>query len=210
MEQNSVSNIALIYGLAGTIFGVVLNKAFDLFSLTRQHRLNLKREFFIKKLATYEKAINYLFTVQNTVQLLTTNFKDILDETKYFDNDTIAKILTLLQKNLSDVSSNSQEAALALNLYIDIDNDIIDSLQFDRFYSIMGEVGLIAQNLQTLRLEYPSVEYGKGNAELDKRIDEQLRRFKGKTDEMDLIAKRLEEKYLKVVAELRSSVKQYD
>jgi hypothetical protein len=210
MENSSASNIAILYGLIGTIFGIVLNKAFDLLSMNKQHRLNIKKEFFIRKITTYEKAVSYLVTVQSIIRHLAANFKDSLDSKKYFDEDVTTKTLQALEKTMSDIASKTQEAALSLGLYIDVDGTLLNPSEVEQFYGLLGEIGLITQSLKLIGSKFPNVQYKTGNVEFDKQVENQLQKLNIKIANMDLVAERISQNYLSVVALLRDKVRHYE
>src|SRR5690242_13105564 len=115
--------IAILGGLVGSSFTIVVTKVFEYFQTSQLHKLSLKKELFIRKLDVFEKTVSYLTIAHTSITNMAVLLKTALNENATFTDEQSKDIFDRLQKNIDQVYQVTQDIAGSIDLYIDLKHD---------------------------------------------------------------------------------------
>ncbi len=146
MDGNTPTSIILISAFIGSASGIVLSKLIEISQAKRQHKLNLQKLVFERKVDVFEKTASFWNNTQSMVQSLNNTFKSVSNPNHYFNDQTTENIINSITKDYSDVTNESKMLTASLTLYIDLPAELYVSPILGKLFQLYGEIGfLIAQ-----------------------------------------------------------------
>ncbi|HSY60330.1 MAG TPA: hypothetical protein VK796_00585 [Cytophaga sp.] len=183
----------IVIGAAGPILTLAITRFFDNKALKKGHVLALSKEFFLRKLLAFEKATAYYTVSHLTIGGMSNMFKIFIKDNVNFDEETSNAMMKKMQENLEKVTTQTQELAMSLPLYTDIqllDSDDSDAL---KYIELLGEIGVITTR-------YKLYGYSK----------EMFEELGGKINALYETSKQLTGKYKIIVQSLRAHLLKYE
>ena len=139
--------IAILGGLIGSGFTILITKVFDYFQTKQTHNLLLKKEFFLRKINVYEKFVSQMNIAHITISNMTILIKLANNENASFTDDQSRDIFSKLNENLQVVNKATQETAGAVDLYIDFNHDDKELEDVEKFWILLGTINQSAQEI---------------------------------------------------------------
>jgi hypothetical protein len=146
MEPNTPTSVILISACIGSASGIVLSKLIEISQAKRQHKLDLQKIFFQKKLEVFEKTTAFWNNAQSVVQSLNMALKSAFNPNHYADEKTSANIMSSISKEYYDISNESKTLTASLTLYTDIPIEFYVSTSFVEYFNIFGEFGQLLES----------------------------------------------------------------
>jgi hypothetical protein len=115
--------IAILGGLVGSSFTIVVTKIFDYFQTKQLHNLSLKKEFFLRKINVFEKTVSYMTFAHTSITNMAVLLKTALNENVTFTDEQTEDIFTRLENNVQQVYQVTQDTSGAIDLYVDLNHD---------------------------------------------------------------------------------------
>lgn len=184
------------------------SRLIDYLFLTKTHDLALKKEFFIKKLNAFEKATTYYTITHSSITAVAKILNIINNDNAALPQNVMDDMLKTINNNLAKVQQATQDTALAIELYTDIDTGNKDEMLFSRYLDILGEIGL---KNHVLELINSSVATGPSQQQyLDEQLDKYLQEVMLLISELVGISSELKKVYTGITKRLRQQIKEYD
>ncbi len=202
--------IAILGGLVGSSFTIIVTKIFEYFQTSQLHKLSLKKEFFLRKINVFEKTVSYLTIAHTSITNMSVLLKTAMNENVTFTNEQNKDIFARLQKNIDQVYQVTQEIAGSIDLYVDLKHDDKEVEDTQRFWELLGTINQLAHDVNfgydllktaTTEEDYRKVEIA---IELnEKALAEKVESFVDFSNSM-------RHKYLSVTSLLREQLKSYE
>lgn len=107
----------------GSIITIVLTKLLDVWQKARDHKHELKKVFFEKKLAAAERAVSLWYSVSSFYSSLSALYEKIPDLEGKAMGPLIESISNAYFTRLNKLTESSSELANAVYLYFDLESD---------------------------------------------------------------------------------------
>jgi hypothetical protein len=139
--------VAILGGLVGSSFTIIVTKIFEYFQSSQLHKLSLKKEFFLRKINVFEKTVSYWTIAHTSITNMAILLKTALNENVTFSNEQTQNIFDSLQKNIDQVYQVTQEIAGSIDLYIDLTHNEkeVEDTQF--FWELLGTINQISHDV---------------------------------------------------------------
>lgn len=202
--------IAILGGLVGSSFTIVVTKVFEYFQASQSHKLSLKKEFFLRKINVFEKTVSYLTIAHTSITNMAVLLKIAMNENVTFTNEQTQDIFDRLQKNIDQVYQVTQEIAGSIDLYVDLKHDDKEVQDTERFWELLGTINQLAHDVNfgydllktaTTNEDYHKIEIA---IELNEKALE-----KNVGDLVDF-SNSMRQKYLRTTSLLREQLKSYE
>lgn len=202
--------ILLILGALLSWIPLLIKEYIELRKAKESHDLALKKEFIQRKFAVFEKATAFYSIAHLSVTSLAIHFKNMIKENVEFEQHVIDGMLTHLQQTLQDIHKKTEEVALSLPLYTDIELTDHDEEFQERFLELLGEIGAISNELQFLNnTRYTDLNASQRNA-FDMQWIIHTRNMEDKIIQLQALSNEIKVKYKNITASLRNDLKKYD
>ena len=202
--------IAILGGLVGSGFTIFVTKIFDYFQAKQTHKLSLKKEFFLRKINVFDKAVSQMTIVQNTITNISILIETALNENASFTNEQSQDIFARLDNNVQTIYKATQETAGSIDLYIDFKRGDEEVEITQQFWETLGTINQLGQDISfgyELLNKATSEEYYKITEAAIEMNEKLLADNVGKlTNISSVIRKRT----LTMVSQLRDELKQYE
>jgi hypothetical protein len=145
------TSIAIIIGLLSSLITLLATKIFDIFISKKQHRYNIEKAFFEKKVSAAEIIVSQLTVLSGAIFHCTLLFER-LKAKDYFSDDTEMEQVVdeNLEKNIASQLKTADNSVFlignSLTLYFDIEED--ESLKFRLSRALHNNMGLIGEKLK--------------------------------------------------------------
>lgn len=202
--------IAILGGLVGSSFTIVVTKIFEYFQTSQAHKLSLKKEFFLRKINVFEKTVSYLTIAHTSITNMSVLLKTAMNENVTFTDEQSKDIFDRLQKNIDQVYQVTQEIAGSIDLYVDLKHDDKEVEDTQTFWELLGTINQLAHDVNfgydllktaTTKEDYRKVEIA---IELnEKALAEKVENFVAFSNSM-------RRKYLNMTSLLREQLKSYE
>ena len=191
-----------IVGAICALSGVFLGKLFDVLTVGKTHTLALKKEYFLKKLNAFEKATTYYTITHTSLKFIANVFNTLNDDDSALPPATVDMMLKRATENLDRVQIATQDSALAIGLYTDLDYSKEDEILYTRYLEILGQIALKTQMLNLLNQS----ENEHDPTLFDKILDEML----ALVAEIIDVSNKLKTLYTGITSQLRIEMRKYD
>ncbi len=210
LHQMDEKYIAILGGLVGSGFTIVVTKIFDYFQTQQLHNLSLKKEFFLRKINVFEKTVSYVTTAHNSITNMAVLLKTALNENTTFTEQQSKDIFERLDKNIQLVYQATQEIAGSIDLYVDLKHDEKEVEDAQKFWELLGMINQLAIEVNygydllptaTNKEEYDKmiIAIGLHTKELEKNVGNLL-----------ALSNAMKKKYLAMISLLREQLKTYE
>ena len=147
------TSIAIITGLSTSLITILATKIFDIFINKKQHRYNIEKAFFEKKVSAAEIIVSQLTVLSGALFHTTLLFERLKNKDYFSDDDEIEQSIDEnLEKNIAKQIKTADNSvfliANSLTLYFDIEED--ESLKFKLSRAIHNNMGLIGEKLNAV------------------------------------------------------------
>ncbi len=202
--------IAILGGLVGSAFTIVVTKIFEYFQTNQLHKLSLKKEFFLRKINVFEKTVSYLTIAHTSITNMAVLLKTALNENVTFTNEQTQDIFNRLQKNIDQVYQVTQEIAGSIDLYVDLKHDDKEVQDTQLFWELLGTINQLAHDVNfgydLLKTATTEEDYHKVKIAIElneKALAENVENLLGFSNSM-------RQKYLSTTTLLREQLKSYE
>lgn len=202
--------IAILGGLVGSSFTIVVTKIFEYFQTSQLHKLSLKKEFFLRKINVFEKTVSYWTTAHTSITNMAALLKTAMNENVTFTNQQTQDIFGRLQKNIDQIYQVTQEIAGSIDLYVDLKHDDKEVQDTQRFWELLGTINQLAHDVNfgydLLKTATTKEDYHK--IEIVIELNE-----KALTENVESLvdfSNSMREKYLSTTSLLRAELKSYE
>jgi hypothetical protein len=179
METNTPTSVILVSAFIGSASGIVISKLIEVFQSKRQHKMELQKMFFQKKLEVFEKTTAFWNNVQSVVQGLDMALKSVLNPNHFFDDKTSENIMASINKEYNDISNEAKTLTASLTLYTDIPTEFYVSRSFVEYFNIFGEFGQLLEASKN-KLITDDIFFVEAENKM-KRMDDLIREISDKT-----------------------------
>lgn len=205
------TNIALLAGLVGSILTVLITKVFDIFQKRLEFRSELRKEYFIKKINSLEKAsIQYSLAI-SAIGNIAKLFAITKENEIFFDDKVLQPFMENLNNQFEKITEATNDIGLAIFNYLDIDqNEFYDFTKVEDTLKLIGNIGYHQNQLLFLA----DLKNRLKNTNSEKEIIEKFN--KEREELIDLsqkLSKQFEEAkeiYYKIQRKIRIELKKYD
>lgn len=139
--------IAILGGLVGSSFTIVVTKFFEYFQTNQLHKLALKKEFFLRKINVYEKTVSYVTIAHTSITNMAVLLKTAMNENVTFTDEQSKDIFTRLEKNIQQVYEATQETAGSIDLYVDLKHDDKEVEDTQHFWELLGIINQLSHDV---------------------------------------------------------------
>jgi len=198
-----------LQGVLATVAGFAISRLFDYLNLGKTHTLALKKEYFMRKLNSFEKATAYYTIGQNSIMVMSHIYNQMTNDDIDFPEPVISRMLQDLNDNLNTVQRATQESALALGLYTDYKFSDEANLLGSRYLDVLGQMTLTAQVLKLIKDQQENA-FPQESARLDRFFDDEMEKLGNLITELAAISDRMKAVHTGVVTHLRGQMRQYE
>jgi len=202
--------IAIIGGIIGSSFTIVVTRVFEYFQTKQLHKLSLKKEFFLRKINVFEKTVSHLTIVHTSITNMSVLLKTAMNEKVTFTEEQSKDIFDRLQKNIDQVYQVTQELAGSIDLYVDLRHDDKEVEDTKFFWELLGTINQLVHdvnfNYDLLKTATTEEEYRKIEIAIElneKTLAEKVENFVDFSNSM-------RHKYLSITSLLRKQLKSYE
>lgn len=202
--------IAILGGLVGSLFTIVVTKIFEYFHTSQLHKLSLKKEFFLRKINVFEKTVSYLNIAHISITNMSVLLKTAMNENVTFSADQNRVVFDRLQKNIDQVYQATQEMAGSIDLYIDLKRDDKEIEDAQLFWELLGTINQLAHDVNfgydLLKAVTTDEEYSKVEIAIELKEKILLKKVETFID----FSKSMRHKYLSMTSQLREQLNSYE
>lgn len=202
--------IAILGGLVGSAFTIIVTKLFDYFQTRQLHTLALKKEFFLRKVSVFEKTVSYVTTAHSSITNMAVLLKTALNENVTFTAEQSKDIFNRLEQYSQKVYEVTQETANSIDLYVDLKHDDKEVEDTQRFWELLGTINQLSHEInfgyELLTVSKTPEDYQK----LEVAINLNTKELERKVESLLELSNRLRKKYLQVTSLLREQLKMYE
>lgn len=200
---------SLLIGAASTLAGVIVTKWLDIFQSSKQHELDLKKEYFNRKLSTFEKSVAQWTTGYIGLQNIASIFNAIIADNSEIDSGTLLEMFSRIDKQIADISAATNEQAGAIGLYTDI-NENNQSLWTNEFMQLLGELTFTGNELQRLQQDINNIQTQQEQILREQNITIQENAMHNKIERLNALSLSIRNIYLAQIRQLRTIIKRYE
>lgn len=202
--------IAILGGLVGSSFTIIVTKVFEYFQASQSHKLSLKKEFFLRKINVFEKTVSYLTIAHTSITNMAVLLKTAMNENVTFTDEQTQDIFGRLQKNIDQVYQVTQEIAGSIDLYVDLKHDDKEVEDTQRFWELLGTINQLAHDVNfgydLLKTATTNEEYTK----IEKAIELNEKVLAENVENLVAFSNSMRQKYLRLTSLLREQLKSYE
>jgi hypothetical protein len=146
--------IGVLGGLVGSILTVVIGKSLEIFQKSKEHKYELEKQFFLKKLYAAEAAVMQYSLFSDALSQL------IVLYNRYDSYDTdIGKqlnenLLDQIDEKIKLANNASLNIANAISLYFDLQSEFSKNQIISSFYDTLNSLGPYSDNVEKTFQQY--------------------------------------------------------
>jgi len=110
--------------LSGSLGTLIIKNIFDIFKSKTEFKRELKKKFFEKKLEAADKAVANLYTLSNSVGILSSSYEMMSDPKRNFSYQVFKAIVESSSKRIEKLSDISMSSINSIYLYTNLDNEL--------------------------------------------------------------------------------------
>ena len=202
--------IAILGGLVGSGFTIVVTKIFDYFQTQQTYKLSLKKEFFNRKINVFEKTVSYITIAHTSITNMTVLLKIALNKNVTFTDEQSKDIFSKLENSIQNVYAVTQESANAIDLYFNLQHNDDEVEQTQTYWELLG---IINQLSLEINYGYDLLLTATNQEDYDKvniAIELNTKMLEHNIDSLITLSNILRKKYLEVTSKLREHLKSYE
>lgn len=201
--------IAILGGLTGSSFTIIVNKVFDYFQTRQLHKQELKKEFFLRKLNVYEKAVSLWTVAHSSISNMAILMKTATNENVSFSDEQSKDIFAKLQKNVNQVYEATQETAYSIGLYVDLKHEDKEIEETYRFWELLGTINQLISDVNYWYDLQESVTNPEDYNKLEVQINLSTEKVKTDVENLFDISNVMRKRLLSFTNTLREEMKSY-
>lgn len=205
-------NDVILGGAIATISSVltlIITKTLEYFQQKQEHIFYLKKEFFLKKINSYEKAVIYWNSISSSLLNLSTLISTLFKEGVSFSDDNYNFIVSDITKRVESISQSTIEMSASVDLYFDTtkikSNNIVE-----RFYTVQGEIQSIVNDINYGKRLFEKEHDNTIKRNIQMNINEDKAELEDKVEELRLLAVEIYEYYSFLINILRAEMSVYN
>lgn len=201
--------LTLIIGSAISIITLIVKAKADYYTLIATQEFSLRKEYFIKKLNAFEKATSYYSIAHMSITSMSMIMQTSIKVNVEFDPKVLENMLGSVQNNMIEVLKLTQDSALALPLYTDMELNDADEALAEQYTQLLGEINSHVNVVDFLKKEIDnSTKIINPRAQqIVSEIAEERKQIGEKIAQLYEISKELKEKNKELIAALRGQLK---
>lgn len=202
--------IAILGGLVGSLFTIVVTKLFEYLQTSQLHKLSLKKEFFLRKINVFEKTVSYLTIAHTSITNMSVLLKTAMNENVSFTEEQNKNIFNRLQQNIDQVYQVTQDIAGSIDLYVDLKHDDREVEDNQLFWELLGTINQLAHdvNFGYDLLQTATTEEDYRRIEITIESNEKV--LAEKVEKFVEFSASLRQRYLGLTSLLREQLKSYE
>src|SRR5690625_7256892 len=140
--------IGIFGGLIGSVLTVVIGKSLEILQKSKEHKYELEKQFFVKKLSAAEAAVMQYSLLSDALSQL------IILYSRYaaYETDVGKQLNENLLKQINEKIALSNNASFnianALGLYFDLDYYFSNTHILSNFYDTLNSLGPYSKNVE--------------------------------------------------------------
>ncbi len=202
--------IAILGGLVGSSFTILVTKIFEYFQTRQLHKLFLKKEFFLRKINVFKKTVSYLTIAHTSITNMSVLLKTAMNENVTFTDEQNKDIFDRLQKQIDQVYHVTQEIAGSIDPYLDLKHDDKEVEDTQLFWELLGTINQLAHDVN---FGYDLLKTARTNEEYRKieiAIELNENALAEKVENFVAFSNSMRRKYLSMTSLLREQLKSHD
>ncbi|MFP4370588.1 MAG: hypothetical protein ACLFQ4_00005 [Halanaerobium sp.] len=121
---------SLLGGLIGSIITIIATKIFDMIKMNFEHKNNLKRIYFEKKINAAELAVAKFYSISSNIKGMSTLFEIASENNlEFLDSQIFQHSFKNLSEEISKLDDVTNSLTNSIFLYIDIDDNSAKKLK---------------------------------------------------------------------------------
>lgn len=202
--------IAILGGLIGSLFTIVVTKVFDYFQTKQLHTLSLKKEFFLRKINVFEKTVSYVTIAHSSMTNMAVLVKIALNENVLITEEQNKDIFAKLQKNIQEIYQATQEAAHSIDLYVDLKHNDKEVEDTQKFWELLGTINQLAYEVNYGYDLIPTATTEDDIQKLNVAINLHKKELEKNVEDLLTLSNSMRKKYLEFTSLLRKELKAYE
>lgn len=193
--------LAIFAGLLGSILTVIITKVLDIFQKKSEFKIELKKQFFIKKLQAGETAIIQYTHLSVALQQLNVLYSDHDNLQKGINKNLKENFQEQIDRKLEFINSTSLILSSSIGLYFDFKEH---SLETKVFNSVSDKVFILSSFIESADVAYENYTRAVGSEEEDREYE----KYEIEYDKVISAMKDIAILYNQFDEEIRSQMKQ--
>jgi len=146
--------IGIFGGLIGSVLTVVIGKSLEILQKSKEHKYELEKQFFVKKLSAAEAAVMQYSLLSDALSQL------IILYSRYaaYETDVGKQLNENLLKQIDEKIALSNNASFnianAIGLYFDLESDFSKNQIISNFYDTLNSLGPYSKNVDKTFQQY--------------------------------------------------------
>jgi len=197
-------------GLIGSILTVVISKSLEILQKSKEHKYELQRQFFLKKLAAAEATVMQCSLLSEAISQVIILYSRYEEYENDIGNKLCDNILKQLDGKIALASSASLSIANAIRLYFDFASDISKKQNVTEFYDAFNSLAPFTENVEKTFKQYLNSQ-GTENEQMYRNI------YQNSEKDLAFAMKKIADGYVKFntelniyVAQIRNEMKKFE
>ncbi len=198
-------------GLISSILTIVIQKLLEIFQKDREHKNELRKTYFEKKIAAGEVAVSQFTILRSTLINLATFYKNILNMSSQVGNDVMQNMMQQFNSQLQTAQSATFQLANAIYLYFDLDEG--DLFKEESSNMVVTKLEEIGQNLERYNKLLEAYDHATTDAiveALDNETDKIEEQIDSALNQISELMSQGSETYKKMVEHIRGEMKKFE
>ena len=146
--------IGVLGGLIGSILTVVISKSLEILQKSKEHKYDLQKQFFVKKLSAAEATVMQYSLMSDSISQL------IVLYSRYEQNETEIgsqlndNLLNQIEERIALANNASLSLANAISLYFDLTSDFSKNKIISAFYDSLNSLAPYSENVEKTFEQY--------------------------------------------------------
>ena len=202
--------LTFLAGGALSLLTLFVTKWFDLQTIKKNHKQALIKEFFIKKLTAFEKGTSYYTIAHHSITTMAMIFKTTQNEDVSYPDEVVQKMFDEIEKSVKEVAHLTQDLAMALPLYTDVQLTEADDQTIEKYFELLGEISQNGILINSMYDEARGINSAIEKENLYTKIDVKTKVMEERILSLVSQSRIIKLKYKGITSKLRNELKKYD
>ncbi|USD24643.1 hypothetical protein [Flagellimonas marinaquae] len=146
--------IGALGGLIGSILTVVISKGLEIFQKSKEHKYELEKQFFLKKLSAAEAAVMQYSLFSDALSQLMVLYGRYEEYETDVGKQLNENLLNQIDEKIALANNASFSIANAISLYFDLQSDFSKNQIISNFYDTLNSLGPYSDNVEKTFHQY--------------------------------------------------------
>lgn len=134
----------LIGFLSGSLVTLIIKNIFEFINKKIEFKRDIRKKFFEKKLEAADKAVANIYSMANSVGILSSSYEMMSDPKKNFSYEVFKAVVTETSNRITQLSDISMSGIYSIYLYTDLDSNPLwtvadDKVLLDAFSDLQAQ-----------------------------------------------------------------------